>query len=78
MKRRHRMSPSQRRANARRAAALAAARRVETLKRDLLREDLDVRGDPPVLSDGKGTPHETLALQFPRLAERLRELVCED
>ena len=53
------------------AAQRAAAQRAERLKRDLLREGLDLRGDPPVLSDGKGTPPEALAARYPELAARL-------
>jgi hypothetical protein len=73
MKRRRRLSPSQRRANAQRAA-VKAARRVERLMRDLREQGLDLRGDPPILSDGHATPPEVLAARFPVLAARLSEL----
>ena len=66
MKRRYSLSPAHRRA---RAARLMNALRAEGL--DVCWEN----GDVPVLSDGKLTPPEVLAVRYPLLAARLGELL---
>ena len=72
------MTPQQRAAAADRRRVTQRRQNIDLLLSDLRARDLDVVfefGETPVLSDGKLTPPESLAIQYRELAQRVQELL---